>query len=185
VAHAGEFGADPSRIAVAGNSVGGDMTAALNLMVKDRKGPKLSYQALLWPATNAAVDTCSYEQFANNRFLSQAFMKYGWDLYAPTRKERDERYVSPLRASLDELRGLPPTIVITDENDVLRDEGEAYAHRLQDAGVPTVSTRYNGIIHDFGLLNGLADQPTTQAMIRQVAEGIRTHIGQNHTGQLN
>jgi len=177
VAHASEFGADPSRIAVAGNSVGGDMTAALNLMVKDRKGPKLSYQALLWPATNAAVDTCSYEQFANNRFLSQAFMKYGWDLYAPTGKERDERYVSPLRASLDELRGLPPTIVITDENDVLRDEGETYAHRLQDAGVPTVSTRYNGIIHDFGLLNGLADLPTTKAMIRQVAEASAPTLG--------
>ena len=185
VAHANEFGADPSRIAVAGNSVGGDMTAALNLMVKDRKGPTLSYQVLLWPATNATVDTCSYEQFANNRFLSQGFMKYGWDLYAPTAKERDERYVSPLRASLEQLRGLPPTIVITDENDVLRDEGEAYAHRLQDAGVPTVSTRYNGVIHDFGLLNGLADLPTTKAMIRQVADGIRAHIGSNRTGQLN
>ncbi len=183
--HATEFGADPQRVAVVGNSVGGDMTAALNLMVKDRKGPKLSYQVLLWPATNAGVDTCSYEQFANGRFLPKAFMKYGWDLYAPTKKERDERYVSPLRASLDELRGLPPTIVITDENDVLRDEGEAYAHRLQDAGVPTVSTRYNGIIHDFGLLNALADLPTTKAMIRQVADGIRAHIGQNQTGQLN
>jgi acetyl esterase len=178
-AHAAEFGADPQRVAVVGNSVGGDMTAALNLMVKDRKGPKLSYQVLLWPATNAGVDTCSYEQFANGRFLPRAFMKYGWDLYAPTKQERDERYVSPLRASLDQLRGLPPTIVITDENDVLRDEGEAYAHRLQDAGVPTVSTRYNGTIHDFGLLNALADLPTTKAMIRQVAEGIRAHIGQN------
>lgn len=184
-AHATEFGADPQHIAVVGNSVGGDMTAALNLMVKDRKGPKISYQVLLWPATNAGVDTCSYEQFANGRFLPKAFMKYGWDLYAPTKTERDERYVSPLRASLDELRDLPPTIVITDENDVLRDEGEAYAHRLQDAGVPTVSTRYNGTIHDFGLLNALADLPTTKAMIRQVADGIRAHIGQNHTAQLN
>ena len=185
VAHASEFGADPSRIAVAGNSVGGDMAAALNLMTKDRKGPKISYQVLLWPATNAGVDTCSYEEYANGRFLPKAFMKYGWDLYAPTEKERENPYVSPLRASLAELRNLPPTMVITDENDVLRDEGEAYAHRLQDAGVPIVSTRYNGIIHDFGLLNALAELPTTKAMIRQVADGIRSHIGQSQTGQLN
>jgi acetyl esterase len=175
--HAEELGADPNRIAVAGNSVGGDMTAALTLMAKDRKGPKISYQVLLWPATDASVDTCSYERFANNRFLTRGFMKYGWDLYAPAKAERDNPYVSPLRASLDHLNGLPPALVITDENDVLRDEGEAYAHRLQDAGVPTVSTRYDGTIHDFGLLNVLANLPTTKAMILQVANGIRDHIG--------
>jgi len=175
--HAEEFGADPSRIAVAGNSVGGDMTAALTLMAKDRNGPKISYQVLLWPATDAGVDTCSYEKFANDRFLTRAFMKYGWDLYATTKTERDNPYVSPLRASLDYLNGLPPTLVITDENDVLRDEGEAYAHRLQAAGVPTVSTRYDGTIHDFGVLNAIADLPTTRAAIRQVADGIRSHIG--------
>ncbi len=136
--HADELGADPGRIAVVGNSVGGNMTAALTLMAKDRNGPKISYQVLLWPATNAGVDTCSYEKFANDRFLSRGFMKYGWDLYAPTKAERDNPYVSPLRASLEHLGALPPALVITDENDVLRDEGEAYAHRLQDAGVPTV-----------------------------------------------
>lgn len=176
--HAQELGADPSRIAVVGNSVGGDMTAALSLMAKDRSGPKIAYQVLLWPATNAGVDTCSYERFANDRFLSRDFMKYGWDLYAPTEAERNNPFVSPLRASMDQLRGLPPALVITDENDVLRDEGEAYARRLQDADVPTVSTRYDGTIHDFGLLNALADLPTTKAMIRQVADGIRLHIGQ-------
>jgi acetyl esterase/lipase len=181
--HASELGADPTRIAVVGNSVGGDMTAALTLMAKDRDGPKISYQVLLWPATNAGVDTCSYEKYANDRFLSQGFMKYGWDLYAPTAAERDNPYVSPLRASLDHLRGLPTALVITDENDVLRDEGEAYGHRLQDAGVPTVFTRYNGTIHDFGVLNALADLPTTKAMIRQVADGISKHIGQKQIGQ--
>jgi len=175
--HAAELGADPARIAVVGNSVGGNMTAALTLMAKDRKGPKISYQVLLWPATDASVDSCSYERFANDRFLSRSFMKYGWDLYAPTKAERDNPYVSPLRASLDHLGGLPPALVITDENDVLRDEGEAYGRRLQDAGVLTVSTRYSGTIHDFGLLNALADLPTTRAMIRQVADGIRENIG--------
>ncbi len=175
--HAADFGADPSRIAVVGNSVGGNMTAALTLMAKDRSGPKIDYQVLLWPATNAGVDTCSYEEFANDRFLSRSFMKYGWDLYAPTKAERDNPYVSPLRASLDQLNGLPSALVITDENDVLRDEGEAYGHRLQDAGVHTVATRYDGTIHDFGLLNALADSPTTKAAIRQVADAIRQHIG--------
>lgn len=177
--HAADFGADPSRIAVVGNSVGGYMTAALTLMAKDRGGPSIDYQVLLWPATNAAVDTCSYEIYANGRFLSKAFMKYGWDRYAPTEEERNNIYVSPLRASLKELEGLPPALVITDENGVLRDEGEAYAHRLQDAGVTTVFTRYNGTIHDFGLLNALAELPTTQAALRQAADGIREHIGGN------
>jgi acetyl esterase len=175
--NAATIGGDPSRIAIAGNSVGGDMTAAVTLMAKDRNGPKISYQVLLWPATDASVDTCSYQKYANDRFLSRAFMKYGWDLYAPTAAERDNPYVSPLRASLAHLHELPPALVITDENDVLRDEGEAYGRRLHDAGVPTVSTRYNGTIHDFGLLNALADLPTTKAMIRQVADGIREHIG--------
>ena len=105
-------------------------------------------------------------------------MKYGWDLYAPTEAERNNPYVSPLRASLAHLAGLPPALVITDQNDVLRDEGELYGRRLQDAGVPTVSTRYEGTIHDFGLLNALAELPTTKAAIRQVASGIRVHLGQ-------
>jgi acetyl esterase len=175
--HASEFGADPERIAVAGNSVGGNMTAALNLMAKDLKGPKISYQVLLWPATNAGVDTCSYKEFANDRFLGRAFMKYGWDHYVPTEKERENPFVSPLRASATELTGLPPTLVITEENDVLRDEGEAYAHRLKDAGVPTVFVRYNGTIHDFALLNGLRDLPTTKAAIHRIADAIREHIG--------
>ncbi len=175
--HGADIGGDPSRLAVVGNSVGGDMTAALTLMAKDRNGPKISYQVLLWPATDASVDTCSYLEFANDRFLSRSFMKYGWDRYAPTEAERNNPYVSPLRASLDHLKDLPPALVITDQNDVLRDEGEAYGRRLQDAGVPTVSTRYEGTIHDFGLLNALADLPTTTSMITEVADGIREHIG--------
>ena len=115
-AHAGEFGADGSRIAIAGNSVGGDMSAALTLMAKDRNGPKIAYQVLLIPATDASVDTESYHEFGTGRFLSRAFMKYGWDLYAPDEKTRNNPYVSPLRASDEELKGLPPALVITAEN---------------------------------------------------------------------
>ncbi|WP_371128446.1 alpha/beta hydrolase [Burkholderia dolosa] len=176
-AHAGEFGADGSRIAVAGNSVGGNMAAALTLMAKDRNGPKISYQALLIPATDASVDTASYRAYGTGRFLARAFMKYGWDLYAPDAKTRDNPYVSPLRASIDELKGLPPALVITAENDPLRDEGEAYARKLKEAGVSVAAVRYNGTIHDFVLLNALRHVPSTEAALEQISAGIREHIG--------
>jgi acetyl esterase/lipase len=175
-AHAREFGADGSRIAVAGNSVGGNMAAALALMSKDRKGPKISYQVLLIPATDASVDTDSYHEYGSDRFLARAFMKYGWDLYAPDAKTRNNPYVSPLRASTEELKSLPPALVITAENDPLRDEGEAYARKLKDAGVSVDAVRYNGTIHDFVLLNALRDVPSTEAAIDQVNEGLRQHL---------
>lgn len=174
--HADELDVDPSRIAVAGNSVGGNMSAALTLMTKDRHGPKISYQVLLIPATDASVDTASYLDFASGRFLARAFMKYGWDLYAPDAKTRDNPYVSPLRASIDELRGLPPALVITAENDPLRDEGEAYARKLKAAGVSVDAVRYDGTIHDFVLLNALRHVPSTEAAIDQASEGIRRHL---------
>ena len=103
-------------------------------MTKDRNGPKISYQVLLIPATDASVDTQFLSRVRTGRFLARAFMKYGWDLYAPDAKTRDNPYVSPLRASIDQLKGLPPALVITAENDPLRDEGEAYARKLKDGG---------------------------------------------------
>ncbi len=175
-AHAGEFGADGSRIAVAGNSVGGNMGAALPLMAKDRKGPRIRYQALMIPATDASVDTESYREFGTGHFLARAFMKYGWDLYAPDAATRDNPYVSPLRASVEQLKGLPPALVITAENDPLRDEGEAYARKLKAAGVSVAALRFNGTIHDFVLLNALRSVPSTKAAIEQVNEGLRQHL---------
>ena len=174
--HAGELGADGSRIAVAGNSVGGNMAAALTLMAKDRNGPKISYQVLFVPATDASVDTASYHEFATGRFLARAFMKYGWDLYAPDEKTRNNPYLSPLRASLDQLKGLPPALVVTAENDPLRDEGEAYARKLKEAGVKVDAVRYNGTIHDFMLLNALRHVPSTEAAIEQANEGVRLYL---------
>jgi len=174
--HAGEFGADGSRITVAGNSVGGNMTAALSLMAKDRGGPKIRYQVLLIPATDASVDTGSYQEFASGFFLARAFMKYGWDLYAPDATTRDNPYVSPLRASAEELKGLPPALVVTAENDPLRDEGEAYAHKLMDAGVEVAATRYLGTIHDFVALNALREVPSTVAALDEISKGIREHM---------
>lgn len=169
------LGADGGRITVAGNSVGGNMAAALTLMTKDRKGPKIDYQVLLIPATDASVDTDSYHQFATGRFLARDFMKYGWDLYAPDAKTRDNPYVSPLRASKEELTGLPPALVITAENDPLRDEGEAYARKLKEAGNTVAAVRYNGTIHDFVFLNALRNVPSTEAALQQISDGIREH----------
>ncbi len=175
-AHADEFGADGSRIAVAGNSVGGNMTAALTLMAKDKNGPKIAFQALLIPATDASVDTGSYHEYGEQRFLARAFMKYGWDLYAPDAKTRDNPYVSPLRATLDQLKGLPPALVITAENDPLRDEGEAYARKLKEAGVTVAAARYNGTIHDFVLLNAIRHVPSTEAAIQQINDNLRHYL---------
>lgn len=182
-AHADEFGADGSRIAVAGNSVGGNMAAALTLMAKDRKGPKIAYQVLFIPATDASVDTASYHEFGTGRFLARAFMKYGWDLYAPDEKTRNIPYVSPLRASSRQLEGLPPALVITAENDPLRDEGEAYAHKMMAAGVSVATVRYGGMIHDFVLLNALRRLPETEAAIQQASDGIRNHLAAISVGQ--
>jgi len=175
-AHATDFGADGTRIAIAGNSVGGNMAAALTLMAKDRKGPKIAYQVLLIPATDASVDTESYHEFGTGRFLARAFMKYGWDLYAPDQKTRNNPYVSPLRATNEEVQGLPPALVITAENDPLRDEGEAYAHKLMDAGVAVAATRYSGMIHDFVLLNAIRETPEVKAALSQASDGIRTAL---------
>jgi len=174
--HGSEIGADGSRIAVAGNSVGGNMAAAISIMAKDRNGPKISYQVLLIPATDASVDTESYKTFATGHFLARDFMKYGWDLYAPDEQTRDNPYVSPMRASKEELTGLPPALVITAENDPLRDEGEAYSRKLKEAGVEVTATRYNGLIHDFVLLNALRHVPDTEAALQQISDGIRDHL---------
>jgi acetyl esterase len=171
-----EFGGDGSRIAVAGNSVGGNMAAALTLMSKDRGGPKISFQALLIPATDASVDTGSYREYGTGRFLARAFMKYGWDLYAPDAKTRDDPYVSPLRSSIDQLKGLPPALVITAENDPLRDEGEACARKLKEAGVKVAAVRYNGTIHDFVLLNAIRNVSSTEAAINQINDGLRNYL---------
>jgi acetyl esterase len=171
--HGAAIGVDGGRIAVAGNSVGGDMSAALTLMAKDRGGPKIRLQVLIVPATDTNFDTQSYREFDTGRFLARAFMKFGWDIYAPNEKTRNNPYAVPMRASVDQLRGLPPALVITAENDPLRDEGEAYARKLKEAGVPVTAIRYNGTIHDFVLLNGIKDVPSTQAALKQAGDAIR------------
>jgi acetyl esterase len=175
-AHGAEIGVDGSRMAVAGNSVGGNMTAALTLMAKDRGGPAIRYQVLLIPATDVNFETESYRQYDTGRFLARAFMQFGWNIYAPDAKTRSNPYAVPMRATTEQLRGLPPALVITAENDPLRDEGEAYARKLKEAGVDVVATRYEGMIHDFVLLNGIHDVAGTQAALHQVSDELKRHL---------
>jgi acetyl esterase len=175
--HADELAVDGSRLAVTGNSVGGNMAAAVTLMAHDRGAPNIVYQQLLWPALSADLDTASYRAYGEGRFLPTAFMRYGWDHYAPDAETREQRYAAPLKATTDELRGLPPTLIQTAENDVLRDEGEAYARLLDAAGVDVTCVRYNGAIHDFALLNALREVPSTDAALRQAAGELARRLG--------
>jgi acetyl esterase/lipase len=158
---------DPERIAVAGDSVGGGMTAALTLMAGERGDVHFLHQSMYYPVTDAAMDTGSYEQFADGYFLTAKSMEWFWDAYLPDAGRRSEPFASPLRASDEQLSGLPPALVIVDEADVLRDEGEAYAARLRAAGVEVTTVRYAGITHDFMMLNPLSHTHATRAAIAQ------------------
>jgi acetyl esterase/lipase len=171
--HGAEEGLDPSRLAVAGDSVGGNMTAALTIMAKQRGDVTFVHQSLYYPVTDAAQDTASYREFADGPHLTARAMAWFWDAYTTDPAERAEITASPLRATLDDLAGLPPAFVIVDENDVLRDEGEAYARRLTEAGVPTTSIRYNGTLHDFMMLNPVRDTQATRAAIAQAIHVLK------------
>lgn len=163
--HGAEINVDGKRLAVAGNSAGGNLAAAVALMAKDKKGPELKFQLLFWPVTNADFETLSYNQYATDRFLTKNMMRWFWDHYIPDEKLRKEIYASPLQASAEQLKGLPPALVQTAENDVLRDEGEAYARKMNEAGVAVSLVRYQGMIHDYGLLNPLAKIPEIQSAL--------------------
>jgi acetyl esterase/lipase len=166
-------GLDPTRLVVAGDSVGGNMAAALAILTKQRGDVVFCHQSLYYPVTDAGQDTASYQEFADGPHLTAKAMAWFWDAYQPDVGGRGEITVSPLRATLDELAGLPEAFVIVDENDVLRDEGEAYARRLTEAGVRTTSARYNGTIHDFLMLNPLRPTAATTAALEQAVHVIR------------
>ncbi|AIQ63464.1 esterase [Paenibacillus stellifer] len=166
-------GFDPSRLAVAGDSVGGNMSAAITLMAKERKGPAIARQLLFYPVTDASFDTESYHQFAKGYFLHRDGMKWFWDQYTTDESQRNEITASPLRATVDDLRGLPAALVITGEADVLHDEGEAYANKLREAGVPVTAVRYQGIIHDFVMLNALAETNAAQSALSLAASWLK------------
>jgi acetyl esterase/lipase len=171
-----EQGLDGSRLAVAGDSVGGNMSAALTLLAKERGDVAFRQQVLFYPVTDAGMDTASYREFATGYFLTLEGMRWFWDQYTTDPQERELVTVSPLRATMEQLEGLPPALVITAEADVLRDEGEAYAAKLRRAGVAVTSARYGGVIHDFVMLNALHDTHAAQAAIAQAAATLRTAL---------
>jgi acetyl esterase len=164
---------DPERMAVAGDSVGGGMTAALALMANERGDVRFVQQSIYYPVTDAAMDTESYEEFTEGYFLTAKGMAWFWDAYLPDLERRSEPFASPLRASDEQLEGLPPAFVIVDEADVLRDEGEAYAARLRAAGIPVTTVRYDGVTHDFMMLNPLSATHATRAAVAQAISVLR------------
>jgi acetyl esterase/lipase len=171
--HGSEIGVNGKNLAVVGNSVGGNMAASVVLMAKEKKGPAIKLQAMLWPVTDANFDTGSYQDLGEGRFLTRNMMIWFWDNYLPDKKARKEIFASPLNATVEQLKGLPPALIQTAENDVLRDEGEAYARKLDEAGVQVTLTRYGGLIHDYGLLNPLAGIPAVKTALLQAGAVIK------------
>ena len=170
--HANTLGVDAHRLVIAGDSVGGNMAAAITLMAKERGGPNIGYQVLLYPVTDASLDTGTYATYANGPWLTRPAMEWFWDAYAPNKSDREAITASPLRATKEQLTGLPPALVVTDQHDVLRDEGEQYASNLADANVSVTAACMLSTIHDFLMLDGLADTPAAQCAMELVGERL-------------
>jgi acetyl esterase len=170
---------DDSRLAVAGDSVGGNMAAVVTMLAKQRGGPQIHFQVLFYPVTDADFDTPTYQQFAHGYFLTREAMKWFWDHYAPDVAIRAQATASPLRATIEELRGLPPALVINGECDVLRAEGEAYARKLMQAGVPVTAVRYMGTIHDFVMLNAITSTPAARSAVALATDALRKACAQS------
>jgi acetyl esterase len=164
---------DSSRLAVVGDSVGGNMAAAFTLLAQERGGPSIRFQVLFYPVTDASFDTSSYMKYQEDYWLTREAMKWFWSNYISDQTNRKEPKVSPLQASLDQLKGLPPALVINGENDVLCDEGEAYARKLLEAGVRVTAVRYHGTIHDFVMLNAITDDPAPRGAIEQASNTLK------------
>ncbi len=170
-------GLDASRMAVAGESVGGNMAAAVSLMAKQRGDVHFVQTSMYYPVTDAAMDTASYDEFAEGYYLTRKSMEWFWDAYTTDPDQREEITASPNRATREQLEGLPPTLLLVDEVDPLRDEGEAYAAKLRAADVAVTTVRYDGVVHDFMLLNAMSEAHATRAAIAQATEFLRAAFG--------
>ena len=164
-------------MAIVGNSVGDNMSTVTTLMAKEKNGPRFRLQILMWPIVDSDFETDSCQQFGKDRFLTTSLMQWMYDMYIPDPSTRKNIYASPLQATVEQLRGLPPALIQVAENDILRDEGEAYGRKLDQAGVPVTTVRYNGVIHDFGLLNGLAYIPQTRSLFEHAAAELKKYLG--------
>ena len=176
-ANGGEIGVDGTNLAVVGNSVGGNMTGVTALMAKEKNGPKIKFHIMMWPVTDATFEQESYGRFGADRFLTEPLMKWMWDQYTTDLEARKEIHASLLNATVEELKGLPPVLIQVAENDILRDEGEAYGRKLEQAGVTVTTVRYNGMIHDWGMLNGLANENGTKSLILHAAAELKKYLG--------
>ena len=174
--HSEQLNVDPTRLAIAGDSVGGNMTAVVSLLAQERGGPDITAQVLFYPVTDADFDNGSYTEFANGPWLTKPAMDWFWNQYLPEGIDRTDPKITPIHATSEQLSGQAPALVITAENDVLRDEGEAYARKLSQAGVDVTVTRYNGTIHDFVMLNALADTPAAKGAIAQAGQYLHTAL---------
>src|SRR3954466_1107598 len=166
-------GLDPERMAIAGDSVGGNMTAAIALMAQERGDVGFIQQSMYYPVTDAGMDTGSYAQFAEGYFLTAKTMAWFWDCYCPDLERRAEPFASPLRAGDDLLAGLPPALLIVDGAAARGAGGGASAARLRSAGVAVTTVRYDGITHDFMMLNPLSETCATRAAIAQAVSVLR------------
>lgn len=162
------FNVDTSKLVVMGDSVGGNMATVVTMLAKERGGPKIGYQVLFYPVTDANFETESYKEFSTGYWLSTEAMKWFWNAYLPDENERKKHTASPLQATIEQLKGLPEALIITNELDVLRDEGEAYAHKLIEADVKTTAVRLLSTIHDCVMLNTLKNTPAVRAAIELV-----------------
>jgi acetyl esterase len=131
---------------------------------------------MMWPITDADFETYSFKRFGKDRFLTTPLMKWMYDLYTTDPEERNQIFASPLRATLEQLRGLPPALIQVAEADILRDGGEAYGRKLDEAGVAVTTIRYDGMIHDFGLLNPLAELPPVRSLFVHAAAELKKHL---------
>lgn len=174
--HGDEIGVDGTNLAIVGNSVGGNMSTVTAIKAKENNGPKIKLQILMWPLVDSDFETESYKQFGEDRFLTKSLMMWMYDQYTTDPKQRKEIYASPLRATTEQLKGLPPALIQVAESDILRDAGEAYGRKLDEAGVPVTTIRYNGMIHDFGLLNALAELPTTKSLFVHAAAELKKYL---------
>ncbi|MEH2153287.1 alpha/beta hydrolase [Nostoc sp.] len=174
--HGEEIGVDGKNLAVVGNSVGGNMTTVTALKAKEKGGPHIKLQILMWPIVDADFETNSYHEFGDQRFLTVPTMKWMYDMYIADPEKRKDIYASPLQATVEQLKGLPPALIVVAESDILHDEGTAYGRKLDEAGVEVTTVQYNGMIHDFGLLNGLAELPQTRSLFVQAAAQLKKYL---------
>lgn len=171
-----EFDIDENLISIAGDSAGGNMAIACTLKANIEKAPKIQAQILIYPVADASMNSESYKEFQNGPWLSKKAMEYFWNAYMPQKSERNNILISPVNADIEDLKNLPPALIITAENDVLRDEGEEYARKLNLAGVKVSNIRLNGTIHDFMMINALSENIQTIMAFSFIKEGLKEFL---------